>query len=250
MGPSLGLAQSVVGTWQGAMTLPQNESVQLPATLVLRQAGDACTGELTVELNGTRETYAVQASRQQNRLMGTATYPEQRAVYQFEAMPQAGKLLVGVGLPNGAAMGGVFTRQTASTAQRPGPPSGLAGPDRADGLPRNNRLVGAWAHSRYYGSGDFYGSVRTTLVFYPDGRLGSGESSASAGMGGSSVSSDSEGVQVLEGVRWYTKAPEQIWIRAVGGGADRLYAEYGMSADGQKILLYRNGGKQLYKRIP
>lgn len=242
-------AQSVVGTWQGTMTSPQNESVQVLSTLTIRQAGTAYAGELVLQLNGARETYTVSAAMQNNLLVGTATYPANQTAYQLEAMLQNGQLIVGIGLLNIPAMGGVFNKvaktAAAGSSAKPGGTSAGGGPD---GLPRNSRLVGVWAHTRHYGSGEFYGSVRTTLIFYPDGRIGSSDSSGNASLGGSSVSSNSEGVQILEGVRWYTKGTEQIWIRNVGGGGDRLYAEYGMAADGQKMLLYRNGGKQIYYR--
>ncbi|KAB7727956.1 hypothetical protein F5984_19560 [Rudanella paleaurantiibacter] len=249
MSPDLMQAQSVVGTWQGTMTSPQNESVQVVSMLTLRQSGANYTGELVLQLSGARETYTVSAAMQNNLLAGTATYPTDQTAYQFEAMLQNGKLVVGVGLLNIPVMGGVFTKvaKTAATGSSAKPAGTTAG-GGPDGLPRNSRLVGAWAHTRYYGSGEFYGSVRTTLFFYPDGRIGSGDSSGNASMGGSSVSSNSDGVQILEGVRWYTKGSDQIWIRNVGGGADRLYAEYGMATDGQKMLLYRNGGKQIYYR--
>lgn len=249
---SLLQAQSFVGIWQGTLLGSQDQSIQVASRLTLRQEGNNYLGNLVMWLpNGTEESYGIKAVLVNNILAGTATFPSDNTSYQIECVFQGDKLVVAVGLLTVPVMGGVFTKGQQSVRapqMKKNEPSAVGS---SDGLFRSNRLVGAWAHTRYYGSGEFYGSVRTTLIFYPDGRMASGSSSGNASLGGSSVSSTSDGIQIMEDVRWYSKGAEQIWLRYTGRGAgtDKLFAEYGISSDAQKILLYRNGGKQLYQRV-
>ncbi|MBO0938155.1 hypothetical protein J2I47_16505 [Fibrella sp. HMF5335] len=250
--PSL-QAQKLVGSWQGTLVLSQNAVMTFPATITFRLNSAQLTGTLVMQAQGVAETYTLQGTTQNDQAAGTATYPKDGAVFQFEALLTNEQLAFGVGLNNAPIMAGTFKR--AGQASVPNQLKNALPPNTAtDGLARNARLVGVWATTSTYQSGaDFYGSTRSTLVFFADGRLGSGGSSANASYSGnagsSSGNSSGGGVTVAEGVRWYTKG-DQIWLHATQQKVpDELYGRFSMAENGENMLLYRGNGKKLYERV-
>jgi hypothetical protein len=246
-------AQTFSGTWRGSLGSTQNQGVFMPATLTFGLSGRRVTGTLLIENNGVNEKYIVEGTVQDNQAAGAVSYPTDGSTFQFEGVIQNSQLILVIGLLGLPVLTGTFSQPGSAPVfnqtETKSPLYSKAAPANADGLPRNQRLAGSWVYTRRYSSGEFYGSTRTILIFYPDGRLGSG-STGNASLGSNSVNSSSDGIDIMQGVRWYSKG-EQIWLRQPGKGAasDQLFSEFGMATDGQKIMLYRNGGKQLYERL-
>jgi hypothetical protein len=251
-------AQSFSGVWHGKIATAQDQTVSMPATITFRLSGSQLTGNMILQNDGVSEHYTLAGTVQGKQAVGSVTYPTDGSVFQFEGLLQNNQFVMAIGLLGVPVLAGTFARPInspnqpikqgpATTTPRPNaPPTSVS----ADGLPRNQRLAGAWGYTRRYSSGDFYGSTRTVLIFFPDGRMGNGGSSGNASLPNSSVSSTADGIEVWQGVRWYTKG-EQIWLRYAGKGsaADQLYSEFAMTMNGQTMMLYRNGGKQLYERV-
>lgn len=246
-------AQPFSGNWQGTLASPQNQAHSYPSTLALRVDGAKVTGTILMQGTGVTDTYVLQGSIQGNQAAGTATYPTDGTVFQFEAMITNGQLIMAIGQNKVASMAGTFVRaDNSTTGQRKAEPT-VSKNVPADGLARNTRLTGTWATTSYYGSSGFSSSVRTTLIFFPDGRMGSGGSSANAsyeGAGGSSnVNSSGNGVEVAEGVSWYTKG-DQIWLHATRKNIpDEVFGKFSIADNGRNMLLYRGNGKKIYERV-
>ncbi len=250
------VAQSFAGTsWQGMLASTQNPSLAYPSTVTFRVEGTQLTGSVIMEGQGVKELYVLQGVAQGNQAAGTATYPKDGSVFQFEAQLNGGQLAFVVGLNNTPILTGTLARfgagsRTANPQARANPATSAV--TRPDNLPRNNRLVGAWVHTSSYRSGDFHGSTRSFRYFFPDGRLGykSGEATASLdGAGGSSyLNAGADGVNMEQGVVWYTKG-NQIWLHATQQKlADGLWGEFVMNGSGSGMHLNRGRGNVLYER--
>lgn len=82
--------QSLNGTWQGAMAPVGNTGQTVQGTATLRVKGETLTGNLIVQTNGITDSYTLQGRVQGEQTMGTATYPADGSVFQFEAAIQNG----------------------------------------------------------------------------------------------------------------------------------------------------------------
>ncbi|MEZ0540740.1 hypothetical protein [Fibrella arboris] len=245
-------AQQLAGSWQGALTSPQQPTVSYPTTISFQQTGSQLMGTVRMQSAGVTETYSIKGNVQGNQATGTATYPKDGTTFQFEGMLTNGQLVIAFGLNNVAVMTGTLTRPgTLETSKTENVPSRSV---PADKLARDARLAGTWATTSYYGSGtQFYSSTRTMIVFFPDGRIGSGGASVNASYSGDAGSvnggSSGSGVQMAEGAAWYTKG-DQIWVHATRGKEpDQLLGRYSLSDNSQQMLLYQGNGKKIYERV-
>ncbi|MBO0933348.1 hypothetical protein [Fibrella aquatilis] len=247
------MAQSLGGTsWQGTLTSAQNTALAYPSTITFRVEGTQLTGSIIMEAQGLKELYVLQGIAQGGQAAGTATYPKDGSVFQFEAQLNGAQLAFGVGLNNTPIMAGMLSRlgaggrAAAPQAQRSTP---TAPNDR---LPRDGRLVGVWAHTSSYRSEGLHASTRTLLYFFPDGRLGSGGGQALASYdgadGSSSLNTGADGVNVEQGLVWYTKG-NQIWLHATQQKVpDQVWGQFVLSSNGQGMHLNRGTGNVLYER--
>ena len=267
LNPDTSPAQSLGGTsWQGTLVSSQNQALTYPATVTFRVEGTQLTGSVIMEGQGVKELYVLQGMAQGGQGAGTATYPKDGSVFQFEAQLNGAQLAFVIGLQNTPIMVGTFARigaggRVASPQARNPTTAGQAAPSPqraapADRLPRNNRLVGVWVHTNSYGSSGFYSSTRNYRYFFPDGRLGfrAGQASASysGADGSSSVGSGADEVTIEQGVIWYTKGQE-IWIHIIQQpiGAkvpDQKWAEFFINDNGSGMHLNLGKGNILYER--
>lgn len=255
-----GSAQSLGGTsWQGTLASTQNPSLAYPSIVTFHIEGTQLTGSIIMEGQSAKELYVLQGRTQGNQAAGTATYPKDGSVFHFEAQLNGTQMAFVVGLNNTPIMTGTFARigaggrAGANPLARTNPAtSGQNALNRPDNLPRNNRLVGAWVHSSTYRSGDFHSSTRSFRYFFPDGRLGyrSGEATASLdGADGSGyLNTGSDGVNIEQGVVWYTKGRE-VWIHVTQQKIpDQKWAEFFINDSGSAMHLNLGKGNILYER--
>jgi len=148
-----GSAQSLGGTsWQGTLASAQNQSLMYPATVTFRVEGTQLTGSIIMESQGVKELYVLQGMAQGGQAAGTATYPKDGAVFQFEAQLNGTQLVFAVGLNNTPIMTGTLARlgaggranvpsqqRAAPVASAKRPTSGIAA--KVDGLVRGRRLL-------------------------------------------------------------------------------------------------------------
>lgn len=153
LNPDTGLAQSLGGTsWQGTLVSTQNQALTYPAIITFRTEGTQLTGSVIMEGQGVKELYVLQGMTQGGQTAGTATYPKDGSVFQFEAQLNGAQLAFVVGLQNTPIMTGTFARigagsrgaspqaqrtQPAAPAKRP--TSGPAA--EVDNLLRGRRLL-------------------------------------------------------------------------------------------------------------
>ncbi|MEZ0486118.1 hypothetical protein [Fibrella aquatica] len=252
------LAQTFSGNWQGAIAAVQNPQQEFPSSMSLRVAGNQLTGSVTAKVPTGTETYRVTAQIQGTEAAGTVTDLAAGTSMNLEMVLKDGKLIIAFGLNHVASVMGAFVPQGGegkATAPQPRNPTAAeqAVPNpKADGLPRNARLVGTWAHTSNYGSSGFYSSTRTLLVFYPDGRLGSGGGQAHAsyeGVNGSSnVNTGANAVNVVPGAVWYTKG-DKIWVHATQQKVpDEAWGRFVMTSDGRAMHIFRGNSRTLYER--
>ena len=248
------LAQTFSGNWQGAIAGVQNPQQEFPASMLFRVAGNQLTGSVTAQVPTGTETYRVNAQIQGTQAAGTVTDVAANTSMNIELILKDGKLIVAFGLNNVATIMGAFVRQggagKAANPQAGNVPSPALPP--ADRLPRNARLVGAWAHTSSYRSTDFHASTRTLLVFYPDGRLGSGGGQTNASYdganGSTTANSGANGINILTGAVWYNKG-DQIWLHATQQKVpDEVWGRFVMTENGQAMHLFRGNSRTLYER--
>ncbi|WP_375443385.1 hypothetical protein [uncultured Fibrella sp.] len=252
-----GSAQSLGGTsWQGRLVSTQNQSLSYPATVTFSVVGTELTGSVIMESQGVKDLYVLQGRAKDGQAAGTATYPKDGSIFQFEAQLTGAQLAFAVGLNNTPIMTGTLTRLGAG-GREVGPQARANVPDQQraqDRLPRNNRLMGVWVYSSTYRSGgDFRFTSRSFLYFYPDGRLGSstGEAAASydGAAGSSYMNTGADGVTIEPGVVWYTKG-NQIWLHATQQKvADGIWGDYFINDNGSGMHLNRGRGNKLYERV-
>jgi hypothetical protein len=254
-----GLAQSFGGTsWQGALASTQNPSLTYPTVLTFRVEGTQLTGSAIMAGQGVQELYVLQGMTQGVQAAGTATYPKDGSVFQFEAQLNGAQMVFVVGLNNTPILTGTFARLGSSAARpsasRVGSPQARANVPAADRLPRNPRLVGVWVHSNTHRSGsDFRFTSRSFRYFYPDGRLGTSSGQASASLdndyGSAHANTDEGEVTIEPGVVWYTKGGE-IWLHATQQKMpDQKWAEFYINDTGSAIHLNLGRGNILYERM-
>lgn len=133
-------AQSLTGVWRGSLTSPFNPSLTLPGVLSLRQTGPQVRGELVLQADGMQEKYVLQGTAEGNHAVGTATFPAQNVVFQFEVLLSNGQLITAVGLNSLPVLAGTLARDGYSTGQAvvPGPKTASPRPSAN----RDSRVVG------------------------------------------------------------------------------------------------------------
>lgn len=101
LNPETSPAQSLGGTWQGAIAGVQNPQQEFPASMTLRVAGSKLTGT---------ETYRINAQTQGTQAAGTVTDVAAGTVMEVEMAFTNGKLVVAFGHNNTPTIMGVFTQ--------------------------------------------------------------------------------------------------------------------------------------------
>ncbi|GAB3998481.1 hypothetical protein GCM10028807_46300 [Spirosoma daeguense] len=251
------MAQGLTGSWTGALVSPANASASLPGTIVLRISGQQLSGELRVQVGSKQDLYVLKGVANGLQGKGTATYPVDGSVFEFETALQQNQLLFAVGQNGTALLSGTLIRSGATSAGKPTTAS--TPPTNSDGLYRDPNLIGAWRTDNNYGGGvtdgGFYGSTSSTMVLYADGTLGDGGSSGYASGSGVSVTSSGGGNSQLyaqlaaAGARWFTKG-NLFYVRLKVNGqmqdvpSSKYYVENGkvLITDlktGKKILYYK-----------
>jgi hypothetical protein len=253
------IGQGLGGTWTGSLVSADNSATALGSTVVLRVSGEKLSGTVRVQSGNKLDEYTLQGTTNGQGAQGTATYPADGTVFQFEAALQSGQLLFAIGLNGTAIRSGTLIRDVAGTSSaRKQATSNIA--SKPDGLNRDPALIGAWRTSSNYGGGitdgGFYGSTSTTLMLNADGTLGDGGSSGYASGSGVSVESSGGGNANLfaqlaaAGARWFTKG-NQVYIRLQVNNqtqdvpASKYYVENG------KMLItdLKSGKKTLYYKV-
>ncbi|ARK10326.1 hypothetical protein [Fibrivirga algicola] len=137
------LAQSLGGTsWQGTLASAQNQSLMYPATVTFRVEGTQLTGSVIMESQGVKDLYVLQGMTQGGQAAGTATYPKDGAVFQFEAQLNGAQLAFAVGLNNTPIMTGTLFRLGAGgRAAAPQARTNVPSQQRAATAPSAKRLT-------------------------------------------------------------------------------------------------------------
>ncbi|QIP13425.1 hypothetical protein G8759_12695 [Spirosoma aureum] len=259
IGPYQLFGQGFGGTWTGSLVSADNSATALGSTVFLRVSAEKLNGTVRVQSGNKQDEYTLQGTTNGQQSQGTATYPADGTVFQFEAALQSGQLLFAIGLNGTAIRSGIFTRDVAGTsgARKPAT-SSIA--SKTDGLNRDPALIGAWRTSSNYGGGitdgGFYGSTSTTLMLNADGTLGDGGSTGYASGSGVSVESSGGGNANLfaqlaaAGAKWFTKG-NLVYIRLQVNNqtqdvpASKYYVENG------KMLItdLKSGKKTLYYKV-
>lgn len=251
------MAQALNGTWAGSLVSPTNASASLQSTVLLRITGQQLSGELRVQIGEKQDLYVLKGTTTGNQSQGTATYPTDGSVFQFETALQQNQLLFAVGQNGTALLSGTLTRSSAAAAVKPNAATSPAG---NDGLYRDPNLIGAWRTESNYGGGvtdgGFYGSTSSTMILRADGTFGDGGSSGYASGSGVSVQSSGKGNSDLyaqlaaAGARWFTKG-NMFYVRLNVNGqmqdipSSKYYVENG------RVLLtdLKSGKKTLYTKV-
>ncbi|WP_157634570.1 hypothetical protein [Spirosoma panaciterrae] len=259
----MALSQTLVGSWSGLLSSPNAPGATLQSVISLHSMGRQLSGELRVQSAGKQDQYVLKGMAEKQQAQGTATYPTDGTVFQFEAQLQNNQLLFAVGQHGNVLMSGVLIRlETPSTvgkspqATRITPPALSAKPE---GLYRDPALIGAWRLETNYGGGitdgGFYGSTSSTLLLNADGTLGDGGSSGYASGAGVSVQSSGSGNTQLytqlaaAGAKWYTKGNLFcIRLKVNGQWQDVPSANYYVENGKVLITDLKTGKKTLYSK--
>lgn len=110
LNPETSPAQSLGGTWQGAIAGVQNPQQEFPASMTLRVAGSKLTGTITTQVPTGTETYRINAQTQGTQAAGTVTDVAAGTVMEVEMAFTNGKLVVAFGHNNTPTIMGVFTQ--------------------------------------------------------------------------------------------------------------------------------------------
>ncbi|GAB4037267.1 hypothetical protein GCM10028809_51850 [Spirosoma gilvum] len=213
------LSQTLAGNWSGVLSSPNAPSANLQSVITFRILAKQLTGELRVQSGGKQDQYVLKGTVEGVQAQGTATYPTDGTIFQFETQLQDNQLLFAVGQNGTALMSGMLTRTDSnvkaglsSSSPKPAMPTPVG---KADGLYRDPNLIGAWRLETNYGGGitdgGFYGSTSSTVLLNADGTLGDGGSSGYASGSGVSVQSSGSGNSQVyaqlaaAGARWFTK---------------------------------------------
>ncbi|MEZ0609273.1 hypothetical protein ACAW74_12190 [Fibrella sp. WM1] len=254
------VGQSLSGTWQGPMAPPANPVQAVQCTVVWQVTGSTLTGSLTAQANGTTDNYTLQGRVQGSQAAGTATYPADGSVFQFEAAIQNGQLLLAIGQTGKVLMSGQLVRSTAKSGQAVATAPRPATAAKPDGLYRDPALVGTWQTTSNYGGGltdgGFYGSTSSAMILNADGSFGDGGSSGYASGSGVSVQSSggsnpNSAIAKLNamGARWYTKG-NVIYVRVRVNGQQQDVPTSKYYVENGRMLLtdQKTGQKTLYTR--
>ncbi|MBD2702834.1 hypothetical protein IC229_19460 [Spirosoma sp. BT702] len=251
------VAQPLNGTWTGALVSPANASASLQSSVVLRIAGQQLSGELRVQVADKQDLYVLKGTTNGTQGQGTATYPTDGSVFQFETALQQNQLLFAVGQNGTAILSGTLSRSPTTAAAKPNTATSPVG---NDGLYRDPNLIGSWRTESNYGGGvtdgGFYGSTSSTMILRADGTFGDGGSAGYASGSGVSVQSSGKGNSALyaqlaaAGARWFTKG-NLFYVRLKVNGqmqdvpSSKYYVENG------KVLLtdLKTGKKMLYVKV-
>lgn len=111
LNPDTGAAQSLGGTsWQGTLVSSQNQALTYPAMVTFSIEGTQLTGSIIMEGQGGQELYVLQGVAQGGQAAGTATYPKDGSLFQFEAQLNGAQLAFVVGLQNTPILSGTLAR--------------------------------------------------------------------------------------------------------------------------------------------
>ncbi|MVM37964.1 hypothetical protein GO730_10785 [Spirosoma sp. HMF3257] len=246
------IGQTISGTWVGSLVSTTNSSVSLQSSLTWRASGQQLVGELRVGAGGKEDQYQLNGITANQQAQGTATYPIDGSVFQFEAALQNEQLLLKLGQNGNVTISGILTRSGSISKARP---STLA--PSADDLYRDPALIGAWRTSSNYGGGTtdggFYGSTSSTMILRADGTFGDGGSSGYASGSGVSVQSSGGGDAALytklaaAGARWFTKGNLFcVRLRVNGQMQDVPSSKYYVENGKLLITDLKSGKKTLY----
>ncbi|GAB3714949.1 hypothetical protein GCM10027592_55120 [Spirosoma flavus] len=253
------VAQTIQGMWTGSLVSPANASASLQSMVVLRITGQQLSGELRVQVADRQDVYVLKGTTNGTQGQGTATYPTDGSVFQFETALQQNQLLFAVGQNGSAVLSGTLVRSNTTAAAKPNAATSSASVSN-DGLYRDPNLIGAWRTENNYGGGvtdgGFYGSTSSTMILRADGTFGDGGSSGYASGSGVSVQSSEKSNSDLymqlaaAGARWFTKG-NLFYVRLKVNGqmqdvpSSKYYVENG------KVLLtdLKTGKKMLYVKV-
>lgn len=251
------LGQGMSGTWAGTLGSPANSAISLQSAILWKVSGQQINGELQIRAGERVDQYQLQGTITNTKAKGTATYPVDGSIFQFETTLLNGQLLVKLGQNGNVTMSGTLTR--ANVGEKPGetrvaPSNSTAS---TDGLYRDPALVGAWQTSSNYGGGGtdggFYGSTSSIMILKADGTFGNGGSSGYASGAGVSVQSSGKGNSILYaqlaavGARWFTKGNLFcVRLRVNGQMQDVPSAKYYVENGKLLITELKSSRKTLY----
>lgn len=205
-------------------------------------------------MKDSHQTFYIDGNIVDGKLVGTATEPSLGVTFQLMAVNRNEEITFTLNLT-------LLDEkiETSFQAYREGSTSRLqstiTGNEQAylpAGALRNPALRGAWVYQETYNSGsgaDFMGAnFSETIIFYEDGRVGEGGSSANMSGSYYSAGSSSQSQSVIPGLSWYTMG-DQIFLHYREGNNQqdlhlgKYYIENDKllltSTDGNKLLLIR-----------
>ncbi|GAB3948618.1 hypothetical protein GCM10028805_23470 [Spirosoma harenae] len=255
-------SQNLGGNWVGVLSSPKSSAVSLQSTLLLRISAQEVTGELRVQSGDKQDQYSLKGIANGQKIQGTAIYPADGSVFQFEGQLQNEKLLFAIGQNGAALMVGALARKGNETASN----SPIDQAKSAESIPsdknlyRDPNLIGAWRTESNYGGGitdgGFYGNTSSTMLLKADGTFGDGGSSGYASGSGVSVQSSGEGNKQLYAqlaaaqARWFTKG-NVFYIRLNVNGKWQDVPSANYYIENGKVLLtdLKTGKKTLYYKV-
>jgi hypothetical protein len=251
----------------GAAAAAQPDAAALSGRYVGKVQGERAVLELTQESGALAGRLAVGAHRYDLEGVVAQGIGRGRMVYQGDgtrfqfAVTRAGAavtlhtrmFVLGVPVdvpPMVFRRAGSAGAQAADLAATPGEVGQARGRDAglaAEEGERDRRLVGSWAHSSSYTSGDFSAATRTEIHLLPDGRVVEGGSRVVGG--GASGSFDSGGGGRGRVTAHWRTQDRILYLRDASGGPWNALARYGLTDDGSTAMLtYGNGSKKLWHR--
>lgn len=212
------------------------------ATLQLERSGNSINGAIDAGGYG----YRLSGSVNGNSGSGTLQDPQTGASMPFEIIEQGGAVTISISAADAQGQSQRINFQFSRGQGGTGPSAGAMNPGNQSAqtnVERDPALIGSWAYSDTYNSGDFSATTRLYMQIAADGSYayGSGEVTAGTGSvyGGSGSGNTSYG-------QWRTEGGI-VYIMETGSSQWVPYARYYVEGNSMMFTL-NNGDRQVWQR--